>query len=333
MVFLAPLLALAEAAVPAALAKTPRPRPLECGNQTTWWTTRGMTQWQQPGSVTFPGVASPGDCCALCERNASCNAWTYYDWHNPTSDCVLAPFAMISYGVNLTSGSTTPPTWQPPAPQPPLPTTGECHYVQDTVYDVPFAVAGDNWQKSVDATSAGQCCAICRTLAECSVSNYQPEPWTGDALGSCTLRGQVNLSHPTHVLNATACVVKTRPAAPQPAPPGAMNVLYIVSDDARPEMPSFGQDCRDPDAFPGRSSRIASPPPCWSPTRRGGGVQVGHRRTTWRWVCSLAWTLLSPVSSVPDVAVASSAWLARSDPLSPAQTSRLQVWQPSRRGG
>ena len=36
------------------------------------------------------------------------------------------------------------------------------------------------------------------------------------------------------------CIVKTRPLPPLPSPASAMNVLYIVSDDARPEMPSFG---------------------------------------------------------------------------------------------
>jgi iduronate 2-sulfatase len=198
-----------------------------------------MTKWHSPESVTFPGVASPADCCAQCSRNTSCTAWTYYV-KPPTSYCQLAPFATISYGPNLTSGSTTPPTWQPPEPPPPLPTTGECQYVQGTVYNEP--VAHDNWQKQIDTSSAGQCCAICRTLPECLVSNYVPTPWLGDVQGACTMRGKVNLSHPTHVPNATACIVKTRPPPPQPTPPGAMNVLYIVSDDARPEMPSYGQD-------------------------------------------------------------------------------------------
>tara|TARA_B110000208_G_scaffold176848_1_gene223557 strand:+ start:151 stop:3924 length:3774 start_codon:yes stop_codon:yes gene_type:complete len=212
--------------------------PLQCSNQTLWWTDRSMTSWDAPLSVTFPDVASPSDCCAMCGRNASCNAWTY--WHKNGNACELAPFATIGYTSNVTSGSTTPPTWQPPVPQPPLPTTGECHYVLDTVYDKPLA--GDKWTKKIETTSAGQCCAICRTLPACLVSNYEPEPWTGDVNGACTMRGQVNLSRPTHVPNATACIVKTRPPPPLPTPPHAMNVLYIVSDDARPEMPSFGQD-------------------------------------------------------------------------------------------
>ena len=215
-------------------------RPLQCDNKTSWWK-HPASAWDAHGTVTFYNVSSPGDCCAQCGRNASCNAWTH--WIQPNGPyCQLAPFATsgVGGGVNITSGSTTPPTWERPEPPPPLPTTGECQYVQDTVYDEPSA--GDKWRKKITTTSAGQCCAICRTVPECLVSNYLPDPSTRDVQGSCDLRGQVNLSRPTHVPNATACIVKTRPPPPQPTPPRAMNVLYIVSDDARPEMPSFGQD-------------------------------------------------------------------------------------------
>lgn len=133
--------------------------------------------------------------------NVSCNAWTYYDTL-PSPSCELAPFATITYPPqNVTSGSTTPPTWQPPAPPPPLPTTGECQYVNDTIYNEP--AAGDTWEQKTATTSAGQCCAICRTLPQCAVSNYQPTPWDADTVGTCTMRGQVNLSRPTHVPNAT----------------------------------------------------------------------------------------------------------------------------------
>ena len=230
------LLALAVLAAPAVAT----PTPMQCGNQTSWWKYAAIG-WQQAGSVTFPGVSSPGDCCAQCGRNASCNAWTYTQ--TPTGQyCQLAPFATLGSKAspNVTSGSTTPPTWERPEPPPPLPTTGECKYAQDTVYEVPSG--GDDWRKKITTTSAGQCCAICRTVPECLVSNYLPDPSTRDVQGVCDLRGHVNLSLPTHVPNATACIVKTRPPPPQPTPPRAMNVLYIVSDDARPEMPSFGQD-------------------------------------------------------------------------------------------
>jgi len=226
------------AATLATLALAEGRTPLLC-NGTGWYTNRGMTSWEAPGTVMLEST-SPGDCCALCGRNESCNAWTFYDTP-PSPQCELAPFATISYPhQNVTSGSTTPPTWQPPAPPPPLPTTGECQYVNDTSYDVP--VAGDTWKKATATASAGQCCAICRTLPECAVSNYQPTAWVGGAVGTCTMRGQVNLSRPTHVPNATACIVKIRPPPTLPTPALAMNVLYIVSDDARPEMPSFGQD-------------------------------------------------------------------------------------------
>ena len=227
-------------AIGAALA-APRPRPMQCGNQSSWWK-YGASDWNAPGTVTFASVSNPGACCALCGHNASCNAWTLRVTPSGHS-CQLAPFATmnkVDRSGNTTSGSTTPPTWERPEPLPPLPTTGECQYVQDTVYDEP--VAGDKWQKIIPTTSAGQCCAICRTVPECAVSNYLPDPSTRDVHGSCNLRGQVNRSRPTHVPNATACIVKTRPPQPQPTPPRAMNVLYIVSDDARPEMPSFGQD-------------------------------------------------------------------------------------------
>jgi len=230
-------------AVSAALADPfpPRKAPLQCGNQTGWFTDRGTTTSQSPGSAMVPGVESAADCCAHCSRNASCNAWTYNTQHaNPFGSCQVAPFVMFAFGPNLTSGSTNPPTWQPPEPAPPLPATGECQYVQDTEYDA--AAAGDKWRLQIDTTSAGQCCAICRALPECHVSHYLPSPWMGDIQGTCSMRGKVDLSRPTHVPNSTACVVKTRPPPPQPAPPRAMNVLYIVSDDARPEMPSFGQD-------------------------------------------------------------------------------------------
>ena len=237
------LLLLALPAVSAELAApTLRRRPLQCGNKTSWWK-HEVSVWAQPNSVTFSGVSSAGDCCMQCGRNASCNAWTYRQVSN-FQYCQLAPFAILPNGghdsPNITSGSTTPPTWERPEPPAPLPTTGECQYVQDTVYDEP--AAGDNWQKKITTTSAGQCCAICRTQPECLVSNYVPDPSTRDVVGSCDLRGRVNLSRPTHVVNATACVVKTRPPPPQPTPPRAMNVLYIVSDDMRPEAPSFGQD-------------------------------------------------------------------------------------------
>eukprot|EP01052_Picozoa_sp_SAG31_P007185 SAG31_NODE_339_length_17487_cov_20.764435_11_plen_262_part_00 len=60
--------------------------------------------------------------------------------------------------------------------------------------------------------------------------------------GLCYMRGQVDLEKPTRKANVTACVVRTRPSPPQPAPSGALNVLYMVSDDARPELPNYGQN-------------------------------------------------------------------------------------------
>ena len=60
--------------------------------------------------------------------------------------------------------------------------------------------------------------------------------------GDCYMRGQVDLSKKTAKPNVTSCVVKTRPAPARPAPVGAQNVLYMVSDDCRPELPNYGQD-------------------------------------------------------------------------------------------
>ena len=56
------------------------------------------------------------------------------------------------------------------------------------------------------------------------------------------MHGQTDLSKPTRSPNLTACVVRSRPPPAEAAPAGARSVLFIVSDDARPELPSYGQD-------------------------------------------------------------------------------------------
>ena len=56
------------------------------------------------------------------------------------------------------------------------------------------------------------------------------------------MHGQTDLSKPTRSPNVTACVVRSRPPPVEAAPAGARSVLFIVSDDARPELPSYGQD-------------------------------------------------------------------------------------------
>ena len=60
-------------------------------------------------------------------------------------------------------------------------------------------------------------------------------PWT-----RCNLRGIDSLGTRTHTPGVIAIVVRTRPADVQPVPRGAKNVIFMVSDDARPEMPSYG---------------------------------------------------------------------------------------------
>jgi hypothetical protein len=219
----------------------PPPAQLQCSNSSSWWTDRGMTTRYY---TTFTGLKSPADCCTQCSRNTSCNAWTY---HSSSAECEIAPIATMAIGKDKISGYKVPPVpgpaprpEPPPAPPSPLPSTGECQYVTDTVYYAESTSGhGTKWHKQTQVTSAGQCCAICRTLPQCDVGNFIP---IGGIYGKCSMWGGVNLSHPTHTPNAMACVVKTRPLPPKPAPAGALNVLYIVSDDARPELPSYGQD-------------------------------------------------------------------------------------------
>lgn len=192
-----------------------------------------------PNGVANATLAS---CCGLCAPNntINCTSWIF---HAAASGSGRGTCWPMEYAVGtrpnagtVIGGTIRPPPAGPIPPQPPLPSTGECSYTQDTAFDVP--ADGDTWLSHAQATSAGECCAICRSIPECHVSNYQPpimiKPNT--IAGSCTLRGKVDMTKPTHTLNGTACVVKTRPAPARPAPAGGMNVLYIVSDDARPEV-------------------------------------------------------------------------------------------------
>ena len=116
----------------------------------------------------------------------------------------------------------------------------ECRFQTAVAYEQP--VNGDTWHHQMSVTSAGECCGRCRGIAECYVGMYQThEPrhigggnW--NISGTCWMRGQVDLTKPTAKENVTACVVGTRPAPTQAAPAGAKNVLYMVSDDCRPEL-------------------------------------------------------------------------------------------------
>ena len=100
----------------------------------------------------------------------------------------------------------------------------------------------------MSVTSAGECCARCRAIPQCFVGNYvtlQPRKVAGgnwNISGECWMRGEVDLTKKTPKANVTSCVVKSRPAPVRPAPAGAKNVLYMVSDDCRPELPNYGQD-------------------------------------------------------------------------------------------
>jgi hypothetical protein len=229
-----------------------------------------------PNGVANATLAS---CCGLCapDNTINCTSWIF---HAAASGSGRGTCWPMEYAVGtrpnpgtVIGGTIRPPPAGPIPPQPPLPSTGECSYTQDTAFDAP--ADGDTWLSHAQATSAGECCAICRSIPECHVSNFQPpimikvrkrhfcplfilkmislprqarythrkhstqcrflaKPNT--IAGGCTLRGKVDMTKPTHIPNGTACLVKTRPAPARPAPAGGMNVLYIVSDDARPEV-------------------------------------------------------------------------------------------------
>ena len=213
------------------------------------------------------------ECCALCSpaNTINCSAWIFHGGDKPGMCWPMEYVVGTRPNPGTVIGGKIDSAPQPPAPcsvplkpcpskpgayfcpggdtickyyppQPPLPTSGECHYQSDTVYEYP--ATGNSWEQRIETTSAGACCAICRSIPECTVANYEPIPeklqtWVQS---SCTMRGNVDLSRPTQRMNATACIVRTRPPPALPARPGAMNVLYFVSDDARPELPSYGQD-------------------------------------------------------------------------------------------
>jgi hypothetical protein len=123
---------------------------------------------------------------------------------------------------------------------------GECHFHEGVAYGVP--IHNDTWRHQMSVTSAGECCARCRAIPQCHVGNYVAQPprkeggghW--NISGVCWMRGQVDLTKPKSMPNRTACVVGTRPPPIHSPPASAKNVLYIVSDDCRPELPSYGQD-------------------------------------------------------------------------------------------
>ena len=206
------------------------------------------------------------ECCALCAPgNAiNCSAWIH-SGDKPGKKGMCWPMEYV-IGTrpnpgNVIGGTIAPgPPPGPLPPQPPLPTTGECEYQPDTIYE---QVAG-GWQQRIEATSAGQCCAICRSLPQCFVANYQltPQAAPTSLQSACILNGKTDLSRPTHKPNATACVVKTRPKPPAPAPAGAMNVLYFVSGKCKHVFSPFGspkalESLNEEDAVRRRATRAA----------------------------------------------------------------------------
>ena len=106
----------------------------------------------------------------------------------------------------------------------------------------------DGWHQELPMSSRFECCEVCRATPQCHVANFaewkgenQGRPSNWNITGSCWMRGRVNASLPTAKANVTACLVASRPPPPSAPPARARNVLYIVSDDMRPQLPVYGQ--------------------------------------------------------------------------------------------
>eukprot|EP00937_MAST-01D_sp_MAST-1D-sp2_P007299 g7299.t1 len=106
----------------------------------------------------------------------------------------------------------------------------------------------DDWHQELPMSSRWECCEVCRATPECHVANFAE--WRGtnqgkisdwNITGGCWMRGRINTSMPTTKANVTACLVASRPTPPAAPPAHARNVLYIVSDDMRPQLPVYGQ--------------------------------------------------------------------------------------------
>jgi hypothetical protein len=121
-----------------------------------------------------------------------------------------------------------------------------CNFHADTA----FEAALDKFQQKVQATSKEECCAVCQGTPQCFVGNYVA--WNGTyppyskntpvhIYGSCWMRGKINTSQPTTKSGTTACLVEEPAPKVKAAPKGAKNVLYIVADDMRPDLPCYGQ--------------------------------------------------------------------------------------------
>ena len=143
--------------------------------------------------------------------------------------------------------SILPPSHQLELSKPSRASESPCRFVSDTAYETATPGAEGVFQR-LPMTSKWECCAICRRNPRCFVGNFVADKkgnhgklgnW--NITGDCYFRGQVDTTKPTAKPNVTACVVRQRGEPVRPAPPGALNVLYIVSDDMRPELPVYGQ--------------------------------------------------------------------------------------------
>ena len=126
------------------------------------------------------------------------------------------------------------------------PDPGRCTFLENTAFMGDAAL--DSWHHELPMSSRWECCEACRATPACHVANFAEWKGTNEGkrsdwniTGGCWMRGRVNTSLPASKTNVTACIVASRPPPPAAPPARARNVLYIVSDDMRPQLPVYGQ--------------------------------------------------------------------------------------------
>eukprot|EP00035_Acanthoeca_spectabilis_P029845 m.6657 g.6657 ORF g.6657 m.6657 type:complete len:652 (+) comp3870_c0_seq1:1-1956(+) len=153
--------------------------------------------------------------------------------------CGMLPFTVAAAIAAVAGGAAS--------PLPSTPPNSPCNFVPGTAFETAVP-GGEGVILKMPMTSQWECCAVCRREPRCFVGNYvadtkgnhgKPSDW--NITGVCYMRGRVDTTKPTAKPNVTACLVEQRPPPMQPTPKGALNVLYVVSDDMRPELPPYGQ--------------------------------------------------------------------------------------------
>ena len=202
------------------------------------------------GSVKTGFEGSDDDCCALCAaKKGECAAFTHriknacylHPASSPLGDTAPAGGANSAYmpSVPTPAPAPTPPT-PPPTPHSCPPRTDGLGYFSAPVMQQSVATNYNG--------SALDCCSLCFAT--------KPDDYNGCAgftyvRGACLLHpGNVpigNATAPPAGSNATdtscavikPCKIKPEPLPPlpiSPPPRGAKNVIFLVSDDMRPEM-------------------------------------------------------------------------------------------------